>query len=248
IPPAGELAAPVLRLHARGHVAMQPLLTADETRAAEADAERRGLPPSILMENAGTSVAEAAIALGGRAARFLVVAGPGNNGGDGSVAARKLHAAGRQVDVWRVGNPARLKGDAARNHAAVEQAGVPVHSSAAALPLRSGDVVVDALFGTGLARAPEGEAADAIRAMLHWHAEGVRVLAVDLPSGLSSDTARAFDPCVAADLTVTFGARKLGLALEPGATLAGRVEVADIGLGEPAPSPRPLGPPQRPPP
>ena len=215
---------------------MQPLLTAAETRTAEAGAERRGLPASILMENAGTAVAEAAIALARPAARFLVVAGPDNNGGDGYVAARKLHAAGRQVDVWRVGDPARLKGDAARNHAAVEQIGVPVHASAAALPLRSGDVVVDALFGTGLARAPDGDAADAIRAMLRWHAEGVRVVAVDLPSGLSSDTARAFDPCVAADLTVTFGAMKLGLALEPGATLAGRVQVADIGLGELSPS------------
>ena len=215
---------------------MQPLLTAAETRAAEGEAERRGLPPSILMENAGTAVAEAATALGGAASRFLVIAGPGNNGGDGYVAARKLHAAGRQVDVWRLGDPARLKGDAARNHAAAEQGGVPVHSSAAALPLRPGDVVIDALFGTGLARAPDGDAADAIRAMLRWHAEGVRVLAVDLPSGLSSDTGRAFEPCVAADLTVTFGARKLGLALEPGATLAGRLEVADIGLAELAPS------------
>ena len=215
---------------------MQPLLTAAETRSAELEAERHGLPASILMENAGTAVAEAAMTLGGPSARFLVVAGPGNNGGDGYVAARKLHAAGRQVDVWRVGDPARLKGDAARNHAAAEQSGVSVHSSAAAMPLRPGDVVIDALFGTGLARAPEGEPADAIRAMLRWHADGVRVLAVDLPSGLSSDTGRAFEPCVAADLTVTFGAQKLGLALEPGATLAGRIEVADIGLAEPRPS------------
>lgn len=215
---------------------MQPLLTAAETRAAEAEAERRGLPASILMENAGTAVAESAVRLGGPSARFLVVAGPGNNGGDGFVAARKLHAAGRQVDVWRVADASRLKGDAARNHAALEQTGVPVHSSAAALPLRPGDVVIDALFGTGLARAPGGEAVDAIRHMLRWRAEGVRVLAVDLPSGLSSDTGRAFDPCVAADLTVTFGARKLGLALEPGATLAGCVEVVDIGLAELSPS------------
>src|SRR5215475_8423553 len=119
---------------------MQPLLTAAETRAAEAEAERHGLPPSILMENAGTAVADAALKLGGPGARFLVVAGPGNNGGDGYVAARKLHAAGRQVDVWRVGDPSRLRGDAARNHAALEQSGVPLHSSAAALPLRPGDV------------------------------------------------------------------------------------------------------------
>src|SRR5262249_21938454 len=215
---------------------MLPLLTAAETRAAEAEAERRGLPASILMENAGGAVAEAALELCAPKARFLVVAGPGNNGGDGYVAARKLHAAGRQVDVWRVADPSKLKGDAARNHAALEQSGVPVHSSAAALPLRPGDVAIDALFGTGLARAPDGEAADAIRNVQRWRSEGVRVLAVDLPSGLSSDTGRAFDPCVSADLTVTFGAAKLGLAVEPGATLAGRIAVADIGLAELTPS------------
>ena len=97
---------------------MLPLLTAAETRAAEAEAERRGLPPSILMENAGAALAEAALELCAPAARFLVVAGPGNNGGDGYVAARKLHAAGRQVDVWRLVDAPKLKGDAARNHAA----------------------------------------------------------------------------------------------------------------------------------
>jgi NAD(P)H-hydrate epimerase len=215
---------------------MLPLLTAAETRAAEAGAERRGLTASILMENAGAAVAEAAVGLGSSGARFLVVAGPGNNGGDGYVAARKLHADGRQVDVWRVADASRLKGDAARNHAALGQSGVPVHSSAAALPLRPGDVVIDALFGTGLARAPDGDAADAIRNVQRWRSEGARVLAVDLPSGLSSDTGRAFDPCVTADLTVTFGAMKLGLAVEPGATVAGRVEVADIGLAELTPS------------
>jgi NAD(P)H-hydrate epimerase len=215
---------------------MQPLLTAAETRAAEAEAERRGLPPSILMENAGSALAEAALELCAPAARFLVVAGPGNNGGDGYVAARKLHAAGRQVDVWRVADAARLKGDAARNHAALEQTGVPIHSNAATLPLRPGDVVIDAVFGTGLTRAPDGDAADAIRNMMRWHGEGVRVLAVDLPSGLSSDTGRAFEPCVVADVTVTFGAEKLGLALEPGATLAGHIAVADIGLAELRPS------------
>src|SRR5262249_46854153 len=72
--------------------------------------------------------------------------------------------------------------------------------------------------------------------MLRWHGEGVRVLAVDLPSGLSSDTGRAFEPSVVADVTVTFGAQKLGLAPEPGATLAGRIAVADIGLAELTPS------------
>ena len=76
---------------------MQPLLTAAETRTAEAEAERRGLPASILMENAGAAVARAALSLGTSTARFLVVAGPGNNGGDGYVAARKLHAGGRQI-------------------------------------------------------------------------------------------------------------------------------------------------------
>jgi NAD(P)H-hydrate epimerase len=215
---------------------MQPLWTAAEARAAEAEAEGRGLPVSVLMENAGTALAAAAQQLADPQGRFLVVAGPGNNGGDGFVAARKLRAAGRRVSVWRVAEASKLKGDAARNHLALERTGVPVHASAAALALRAGDVVIDALFGTGLARAPQGHAADAIRNILSWRAWGVRVLSVDLPSGLSSDTGQAFDPCVAADRTVTFGAMKLGLALEPGASLAGAIEVADIGLGELRPS------------
>ena len=211
---------------------MQPLLTAAETRAAEAAAATRGLPASLLMENAGTATAEAAMRLAGPESRFLVVCGPGNNGGDGFVAARKLHAGGRRVDVWQVGTTGKSASDAERNRQALERTGVPIHASAAALPLRQGDVVVDALFGTGLSRGPEGAAADAIRNVLAWHASGVRVLAVDVPSGLSSDTGQAFDPCVAADRTVSLGSMKLGLALEPGATLAGAVEVVDIGLGE----------------
>lgn len=213
-------------------MAVRPLLTAAETRAAEEAASGRGLPASLLMESAGAAVADAALRLGAAASRFLVLCGPGNNGGDGFVAARRLHAAGRRVDVWRVGSPGKADGDAERNRQALERTGVPIHASAAALALRPGDVVVDALFGTGLSRAPEGAAADAIRNLLAWRGAGVRVLAVDVPSGLSSDTGRAFEPCVAADLTVSFGAMKLGLALEPGATLAGQVEVADIGLGE----------------
>jgi hydroxyethylthiazole kinase-like uncharacterized protein yjeF len=211
---------------------MLPLLTAAETRAAEAEAEQRGLPASILMENAGTATAAVALRMTAPDARFLVVAGPGNNGGDGFVAARKLQAAGRHVDVWRVADPARLKGDAARNHQALERTGVAIHASAAALPLRKGDLVLDALFGTGLTRAPADESADAIRRMRAWRSGGVRILSVDVPSGLSSDTGKAFEPCVSADHTVTFGAMKLGLALEPGAALAGQIEVVDIGLPE----------------
>jgi NAD(P)H-hydrate epimerase len=211
---------------------MQPLWTAADARAADAEAEGRGLPVSVLMENAGAALAEAAARLASPQGRFLVVAGPGNNGGDGFVAARKLRAAGRTVSVWRVVDAAKLKGEAARNHTALERTGVPIHASGAALALRAGDLVIDALFGTGLARAPQGDSADAIRHILGWRAAGVRVLAVDVPSGLSSDTGQVFDPCVAADRTVTFGAAKVGLALEPGASLAGVVEVADIGLGE----------------
>ena len=82
------------------------------------------------------------------------------------------------MDAWRVAAAAQLKGDAARNHAALEQSGVPDSTPPRPrLPLRPGDVVIDALFGTGLARAPSGEAADAIRQMLRWRLEGVRVLA-----------------------------------------------------------------------
>jgi NAD(P)H-hydrate epimerase len=194
--------------------------------------EKLGVPGELLMESAGRAVAAAAEAERGPGARVHVVCGPGNNGGDGLVAARHLHLRGVPVSVVLAADRARLRGDAARNLERAERAGVPFEGPR--WRPEAGDVVVDALFGTGLARAPDGAAAAAVRRMLGAR-PAARVVAIDVPSGLDADTGQPLDPCVQADVTVTLALPKPGLALEPGRSLAGRIVVARIGVADEAP-------------
>lgn len=175
------------------------------------------MPVDTLMENAGSAVY-----------RFCdrpaaVVCGVGNNAGDGLVCARHLHEAGRLAGVCCV-DPSRLKGPAARALELLERSGVQV---APEIDLNDAEVIVDALFGVGLNRAPEGRFAGWIEAI---NASVKQVVAVDVPSGLDADTGVAYAPCVRADLTVTFGLPKRGLLIGDGPRLSGEVWVADIGL------------------
>ena len=209
---------------------MKPLLTAEEMRACEADAERAGTSTRELMERAGRALADTALQLAAPEGRFAILCGPGNNGGDGLVAARHLAQAGRQVLVVLLADPGNLKGDPRANLEVLQAMGGSTSVSLDGFSPYPGDVAVDALLGTGLNRAPEGPIADAIHALWKWRALGVRVVSADLPSGLASDTGVPFRPCVQADATVAFGALKVGEALEPGATLSGELRVADIGL------------------
>lgn len=160
----------------------------------------------------------------------LVLCGPGNNGGDGYVVARDLAAAGGQVTVAAMGDPARLPPDAARARAMWDQVG-PVADLAALDPgdaLGTVDLVVDALFGIGLTRDLGGVARDWALACA---VEGAPpVVAVDIPSGLSGDDGAVLGAAFRADLTVTFHARKYGHLRGQGPTYCGRVEVVDIGL------------------
>jgi len=193
--------------------------------------ETFGIPSLTLMDRAGRAVADAAVALAGPSGRFVVVCGGGNNGGDGFVAARVLRAAGRDARVIALVPAERLSADARAVRDQADRAGVPVDEGVLA-PLEAGpgDVVVDAIFGTGLGRPPEGAFAEAIARINAARGAGARVLAVDVPSGLSADTGRPLGPCVRADRTVTFGFLKRGLVLHPGASLAGEVTVDDIGI------------------
>ena len=200
--------------------------------------EKLGVPGELLMECAGRLVAALAEAERAPGARVWVLCGPGSNGGDGLVAARHLHLRGVPVTAVLIGDPARVRGDAARNLERAERAGVAL--AGARWRAEPGDVLVDALFGTGLARSLEGEAAAAVKRVLAARPH-CRVLAVDLPSGLDADTGQPSGPCVAADVTVTLGLPKLGLALEPGRSLAGRVVVGRIGIADEAPGTRPPG-------
>lgn len=197
----------------------EPLYTAEEMRAAEATYPG---PTLELMERAGTAVAEAVLRRYPDAQRISIWCGPGANGGDGLVAARKLHEAGRSVEIRLLADEARVTGDAAVNLRRARELGLTFVDE----PGRA-DVVVDALFGTGFAGPPRAEAEAAIETI---NAAGARVVAVDVPSGIDASTGRVAGAAVQADATVTFHGRKLGLAIAPGRFHAGEVEVADIGV------------------
>lgn len=216
-----------------------PLVGAATMRALDRHTiETLGVPGALLMECAGRAVTEVVLAeraAAGSAGDVLVVCGSGNNGGDGLVVARQLALLGVPVRVALVWEPRRLTPDASANLARVRVLGVPI---ATGTPRTAGAaVIVDALFGTGLSRAVTGPPATAIRRIVAARPRA-RVVAVDLPSGLDADTGRPHGPCVAADVTVTLGLPKLGLALEPGRTLAGRIVVARIGIADAAPGVR----------
>jgi len=194
--------------------------------------ETLGVPGELLMENAGCAVARAVLALRPPGGAVVVVCGAGNNGGDGWVVARQLHGLGVSVRAVWLADPGTLTGDASASFERARAAGVTAGPLGAELP--GADVVVDALFGTGLTRPVTGEAAGAIRA-INASGEDAAVVAVDLPSGLDADTGQILGAAVDADLTVTIAAPKLGLALEPGRSLAGEVVVARVGIPEQAP-------------
>ena len=213
------------------------LLDCAGMRAADAAAMDFGVAGRALMEKAGAAVAEAALEMLEGRGRVLVLAGPGNNGGDGFVAARMLRARGLAVDVALLGERERLKGDAA--WAAEEWAGevLPVEPLVEAKEhaFDAYDLVIDALFGAGLDRPLEGAAAALAALAVAARKRGeIRVLAVDVPSGLNGDTGRPMDGglCFEADMTVTFFRKKPGHLLYPGRDLCGVVRVADIGIPE----------------
>lgn len=220
------------------------LVGSAEMRAIDRAAiEGLGIPSLSLMERAGAAVAGAVRALLGAGGHCRVLCGGGNNGGDGYVAARLLREAGRTVDVVALIPAARLPPDAAAMRERAAAAGVAIADLAGPVPLAAvpGDVIVDALLGTGLARPAEGSLAEAIAAIAAARAAGARVVAVDVPSGLSADTGLPLGPCVQADRTVTFAFPKRGLVVYPGASLAGEVTVADIGIPAEAAARVPVG-------
>ncbi len=213
------------------------LVTAEEMREIDQRAMREfGIPGVVLMENAGLRVVEVILERfwegRARGRKALVLAGPGNNGGDGLVVARHLFNRGAEVKVFLTAPPDAYGGDAGVNLAAARAFGVPLEVAAGSSPsfravLASTDIVVDALFGTGFRGAPAEPVAGLIREV---NASGKPVVAVDLPTGLEANTGRVPGECIRARVTVTFGLPKLGLYLEPGRSFAGEVVVGDISL------------------
>ena len=192
------------------------LFTPEAMRAADARAVGLGYPSLLLMEAAGRAVAEAALASWPEARSYAVVAGKGNNGGDGLVAARWLRLWGREVRVFA---PEGHRGDAALARAALE-AHLEIEPLED-LDLHGAEVVVDALFGTGLARALEGVWAEYVARI---NASAARVVAVDVPSGLPHA------PHVEADLTVALAGLKPVHVFYPARSACGRIQLASIGM------------------
>ena len=211
---------------------MIPILSPAQSAALDRESAGLGVPVEQLMESAGRSVARQTVALLGGAygRRAVVVCGKGNNGGDGLVAARRLLAAGMGVSALLRADARADTGAAAANLAGFAESGGRVHAFTLEGLLREAaraDIVLDAMFGTGFRGEPRGRFLDAIRAV---NDSGRPTVAIDIPSGVEGDTGSIRGEAIQARLTVALSGLKPGLVFQPGASHAGRVVVADIGL------------------
>jgi len=213
------------------------IVTSEQMRLIEQRSEEAGVSTDELMENAGLAVARSVRRELGSlvGAHVMVLVGRGNNGGDGLVIARRLRSWGCSVSVFLTGP--RPEGDP--KLAVVTERDIPVYTIGGDEDmtklrelLSRTDIVVDAVLGTGLSRPIEGilQQALALVSEATERRSAPGIIAVDLPSGVDGDTGAADDAAIAADLTITLGRPKAGLYRFPGATLAGEVEIADIGL------------------
>ncbi|HKL44760.1 MAG TPA: NAD(P)H-hydrate dehydratase [Roseovarius sp.] len=215
---------------------MTELLTAAQMRAIETAAIESGEASGLdLMERAGRGVVDAIFAhwpaLAQAPCHAVVLCGPGNNGGDGFVVARLLKAWGWRVELFLYGDPGKLPPDARANCARWQELGPVGDLKDAPRRADGADLYVDALFGTGLGRPLEGAALDWVAAQAADTGSGAKTVAVDMPSGLCSDSGRALGGvAVSAALTVSFHALKLGHVLSAGPGRCGHAVVAGIGL------------------
>ena len=196
----------------------RPILTAADMREAEARAIAAETPETLLMARAGAALAEAvSLYIGPRPT--LILCGPGNNGGDGYVAARHLKARGYPVEVAALAEPSREAAKWARGE---WDGSVKAFHDAGAAP-----IVIDCLFGTGLSRGLQADVFERLSALIN---ESIVAIACDLPSGIASDDGALLSPIDRYDLTVTFGALKPSHRLMPAMEQMGRVVLADIGI------------------
>ena len=215
-------------------------LTAEQMRAIERAAIESGEVTGLeLMERAGTCVVEEAFDewsdLALSPGQAVVLCGPGNNGGDGYVVARLLDDMGWEVRVYAYGNPVRLPPDAHENYRRWTERGEvrPLSSASEDLCSASIDIIVDAVFGTGLTRPLDGELVQALASVRSWGG-GSKIppvtVSVDMPTGICSDSGRELGGSCDSDLTVTFHTAKPGHYLGAGPLRCGAVRVVDIGL------------------
>jgi NAD(P)H-hydrate epimerase len=211
------------------------LLSRDEARALDRRAmDEGGVPGVVLMENAGRGCAELLVRLGVQG-RVVVCCGKGNNGGDGFVIARHLDNAGVAVTVHLFGDPAELTGDAAVNYRILAHSGPPIviyprgefDDAHLREEFARADWIVDALFGSGLTGAPRAPFDRIVRVI---NESPARVFAVDIPSGLDSDTGLSLGATVRAHHTATIAGVKKGFVRKEAQTWLGKVHVIDMGL------------------
>lgn len=207
--------------------------TVSEMRALDQTAVRQfGIMEELLMENAGLAVYRVMEKTADvRSGRFIVFCGLGNNGGDGFVVARKLHSNGARVKIYITGDPGRFKGVARLNLDIVRQ--LPIDTEqvddvrSVKYDVAHCDGIVDAIFGTGLARDVGGVYAEVIDLI---NTSGKTVYAVDIPSGVQGDTGQVMGTAVQAHHTITFGLPKIGSVLYPGYDLCGELYVTHISF------------------
>lgn len=203
------------------------LLSAEEMKRYDRNTiEYFGVPSLVLMERAALAVAEEIEARCGKGKKVLVAAGCGNNGGDGIAAGRMLMLDGYDVDIWLAGERAKCSRETAKQLEIMEKYGCPLLSK---IGEKEYDIIVDSLFGIGLSRDLEGIYAQAVQEI---NRRDAFVCAVDIPSGVHTDTGAVMGAAVTADLTVTFAFRKLGHILYPGCQYAGEVVCRQIGVTE----------------
>jgi NAD(P)H-hydrate epimerase len=194
--------------------------------------EQFGIREELLMENAGHAACSALFKeFGIKDQNFLVFCGVGNNGGDGLVVARKIHSHGEVVKVFILGDSSKFKGAAKVNFEIVSRLPVEIQQLESVESIKRDvercDAIVDAIFGTGLARDVEGLYRDVIEAI---NASGKTVLSIDIPSGIHGDTGQVMGTAVKADYTVTFGLPKIGNLLFPGYERCGKLYVSHISF------------------
>ncbi len=204
---------------------MEYVLTAAEMKAGDKAAiEEYGIESLVLMERAALQTAKVILDKFGSDIYVGIMAGSGNNGGDGIAIARILQEEGIRVEINMIGESSKLSTEAAVQLETAKKLNIPIHYG---VEQTLYDVIVDAVFGIGITRNVEGKYRKAIEAM---NASKAKIVAVDIPSGVNTDDGSIMGCAVKADITVTFAYRKLGLMLYPGASCAGEVVCVPIGI------------------